>query len=100
MANEYPLSFEEFEEQVLELLFEYHSEEFIETLKKRLEDLKKRNPDYMQGLYNLSCFIYDNPHIYGESYKKAFDKKYLRSRAVHELREMVGLGMIPWDDLQ
>lgn len=98
--NNYPLSYEEFEEQVLELLFEDYGDEFIETLKKRLDILKNKNPDYMLGLYNLTCFIYDSPHIYGDSCKNAFEKDLLRSAPVHELREMIGLGMIPWDDLQ
>lgn len=98
--EKYPLTFEEFRELVLELLFEGYSDEFIETLKERLDILEKKEPDYMLGLYHHSCFIYDSPHIYGGSSKKEFEKGYLRSGAVHLLRESLGLGMIPWDDLQ
>lgn len=95
----YPLSYEEFKEKVLKLLFEYHSDEFIEVLKERLAVLEKEDPNYMEGLYKNSCFIYDSPHIYGESCKGAFEKNFLRSTPVHLLRESLGLGMIPWDDL-
>lgn len=97
MSNErkYPLTLEEFEEIVLELLFKYYSNDFIEILKKRLAILEKENPNYMLGLYEHTCFIYDSPHIYGESCKRAFDG----DAAGHLLREDLGLGMIPWDDL-
>ena len=76
MREEYPLSYEEFEEKVLELLFEYHSDEFIEVLKERLAVLEKEDPNYMLGLYKNSCFIYDSPHIYGESCKRSFEKNF------------------------
>ena len=99
MREEYPLSYEEFEEKVLELLFEYHSDEFIEVLKERLAVLEKEDPNYMLGLYKNSCFIYDSPHIYGESCKRSFEKNFLRGTPVRLLREMLGLGMIPWNDL-
>ncbi len=99
ISKEYPMTYEEFEEKVLELLFEYHSDEFIEVLKGRLAVLEKENPNYMLGLYHECCFIYDSPHIYGDSCKNAFEKELLRSTPVRLLREMLGLGMIPWDDL-
>lgn len=99
MSEKYPLSYEEFEEKVLELLFEYHSDEFIEVLKERLAVLEKEDPNYMLGLYKNSCFIYDSPHIYGESCKRSFEKDFLRGTPVHLLEELLGLGMIPWDDM-
>lgn len=99
MSNEYPLSYEEFEEKVLELLFEYYSDEFIEVLKERLAVLEKEDPNYMLGLYNHSYFIYDSPHIYGGSNKRAFEKDFLRGTPVRLLKESLGLGMIPWDDM-
>ena len=34
--KDYPMTYKDFEENVLELLFEYYSDEFIEVLKKRL----------------------------------------------------------------
>ncbi len=97
--NEYPMSYEEFEKQIFELLFEYHSDEFIEKLKERLSVLEKQDPTYMLGLYNETCFVYDSPHIYGDSAKRAFEKNFLRSTPVRLLRESLGLGMIPWDDM-
>jgi hypothetical protein len=97
--EDYPMNYQEFRETVLELLFEYYSDEFIEKLKERLDVLEKRDGDFMMGLYKHSCFIYDNPQIYGDTCKREFEKGFLRSGAVHLLRESLGLGMIPWDDL-
>lgn len=92
------MTYEEFEEAVMELLFKYYSDDFIEILKKRLSILKKKDPNYMLRLYKHTCFVYDNPHIYGETCKRAFDN-LLGSTAVDPLREDLGLGMIPWYDL-
>ncbi|MBQ2962610.1 hypothetical protein [Methanobrevibacter sp.] len=97
--NDYPLTYEEFKEKVLELLFEYHSYEFIKTLKKRLAVLEKEDPNYMLGLYKECCFIYDSPHIYGDNCKRAFERNLLRNTPVRLLEESLGLGMIPWEDL-
>lgn len=90
-TGEYPMTFEEFEEKVLELFFEYYSEEFVEKLKKQLEELEKEDPNYMKGLYEATCWRYDSPHLYGKNCKKVFEKEYLRHYPVYDLRTDVGL---------
>lgn len=89
--KKYPMTFEEFEEKVLELFFEYHSDEFIEILKKRLEDYEKIEPNFMKALYKHSCWVYDSPHIYGDTCKLQFEKERLRHYPVYRLRVIVGL---------
>lgn len=96
------MTFEEFEEKVLELFFEYYSDEFVEKLKRQLEEIEKENPNYMKGLYKATCWRYDSPHLYGKSCKRAFEKDYLRHYPVYSIRTDVGLedGFRGWYDVR
>ena len=87
----YPMTYEEFEKTVLELFFEYYSDEFVEILKKRLEEYEKEHPNFMKAIYDHTCWTYDSPHIYGDSCKLAFEKELLRNYPVYDLRVIVGL---------
>ena len=89
--KEYPMTFEEFKENVLYLFFEYYSDAFVKILKKRLEDYEKEDPNFMKALYDNACWEYDSPHIYGDSSKRVFEKEMLRNYPVYDLRVIVGL---------
>ena len=89
--KEYPMTFEEFKDKVLELFFEHYSDAFVEMLKKRLEEYEKEHPNFMKAIYDHTCWTYDSPHIYGDSCKLAFEKELLRNYPVYDLRVIVGL---------
>ena len=82
----YPMTYKQFEEGVVELfLAEYEGEE-LERMNKRIEGVLSESPNYMESFYGDTCFVYDNPQLYGENCKKAFEDYHLESTPVHNLR--------------
>ena len=84
--NNYPMTYKQFEERVVELFLAKYEGEELEHMKKVIEEELSESPNYMESFYGETCFVYDNPQLYGENCKKAFENYHLRSRAVHNLR--------------
>ena len=84
--NNYPMTYNQFEERVVELFLANYEGEELEHMKKVIEEELSESPNYMESLYGETCFVYDNPQLYGETCKKAFEDYHLKSRAVHNLR--------------
>lgn len=88
--NKYPLTYEEYEDKVIELFLEDYSDDKLEEMTKRIDDLLGEENHFIKQLYGYDCFTYDSPHIYGETCKKAFDDDFLRQTPVAQLRMLIG----------
>ena len=87
MAKKYPLTYEEYEKKVTELLLNNYKDEELETIITKLDEFLKVNPDFIKGLYNNDCFSYDHPEIFGDNTKKiTFSESHIISTAVHNLK--------------
>ena len=84
--NNYPMTYNQFEERVVELFLANYEGEELEHMKKVIEEELSESPNYMESFYGDTCFVYDNPQIYGENCKKAFEDYHLESTPVHNLR--------------
>ena len=71
--NNYPMTYNQFEERVVELFLANYEGEELEHMKKVIEEELSESPNYMESLYGENC-------------KKAFEDYHLKSRAVHNLR--------------
>ena len=92
MLNEenYPMTYEEYEKRVVELLLEDYEGESLEIVKARLEVELSEDPNFIHMLYGQDCFTYDHPEIYGETCKRTFEDSFLRQTPVANLRMIVG----------
>lgn len=92
MLNEddYPMSYKEFEKRVVELFLQDYEGEALEIVTERVDEVLSEEPNFIQTLYGESCFIYDSPHIYGETCKKTFEDSFLRQTPVANLRLLIG----------
>ena len=57
---------------------------------KRLNALLEYDPQFIEGLYEHSCFIYDNPKIFSGTCKKVFGDYLLKSIQVNTLNLILG----------
>jgi len=88
--NRYQMTYEEYEKRVIELFLDLYPEDKQEIGMERLNNLLESEPEFIEGLYACSCFCYDNPQLYGENCKKAFDDYHLESVPVHTLNLLLG----------
>ncbi len=88
--KKYPLSYEEYEDKIVELFLEEYSDEQLEEMTKRIDDLLGEENNFIQQLYGYDCFTYDSPHIYGDTCKKAFEDDFLKQTPVAQLRMLIG----------
>ena len=84
--NDYPMSYKEFEKRVVELFLEDYSDDSLEEMRERIDDEVKGDNNFIGMLYGQSCFIYDNPELYGDSCKDCFKDKFLKQTPVSQLR--------------
>ena len=70
MVKKYPMTYEEFKEKVMELLFEGMDPVEKKETEKELKDLLEGEPDMIKHLYSSTCGAYDrdeeNPGAYFE----------------------------------
>ena len=90
MTKEYPMTYEEFENKVIELYLDGISEDHKEMIKERIDNLLENDPTFLSGLYGQSCFYYDNPKKYGDVAKKEFEDENLKGTPVRTLDMFVG----------
>lgn len=87
---EYPMTYEEYEKRVMELLLEAYSEEEQEILISRLDALLEDGPNFIKEMYAESCFRYGRPDLYGKNSKKVLGDYLLRSIPVNTLEMIIG----------
>lgn len=92
MLNEedYPMTYKEFEKRVVELFLESYEGKTLEIMMERVDEELKNDPNYIHGFYGHACFVYESPHIYGETCKKVFEDNFLRQTPVANLRMLIG----------
>ncbi len=88
--NDYPMTYNEYEKRVIELLLEGYSEEEQEILISRLGALLEDDPNFIKGMYTESCFRYDRSDLYGKNSKKVFGNYLLKSIPVNTLEMIIG----------
>ena len=82
MAKKYPMSYEEFERRVMELLFEGMSSLEKKETEEELKELIDEEPDMFRHLYSSTCGAYDRDNEYPEAY---FEDALLLSRPVQTI---------------
>lgn len=88
--NKYPVTYEEYEKRVIELFLELYPEDKQEIGIERLNQLLEEDSQYIEGLYEHSCFIYDNPKIFSDTCKKVFEDYLLQAIPVNTLNMLLG----------
>ena len=86
----YPMTYKEYEQKVIDLFLEDYSDERMGEMIKRVDDLLSEEPNFIQTLYGYDCFTYESPQIYGENCKKVFEDKFLKQTPVAQLRLLIG----------
>ena len=66
MVKKYPMTYEEFKEKVMELLFEGMDPVEKKETEKELKDLLEGEPDMFKHLYSSTCGAYDRDKEYPE----------------------------------
>ena len=87
--NNYPMTYKQFEERVVELFLAKYESDELEHMKEVIGGVLSESPNYIESFYGETCFVYDNPQLYGENCKKAFEDYHLESRALHNLRRLL-----------
>ena len=71
--NNYPMTYKQFEERVVELFLAKYEGEELEHMKEVIEGELSESPNYIESFYGENC-------------KKTFEDYHLESRSVHNLR--------------
>lgn len=82
MVKKYPMTYEEFKEKVMELLFKGMDPVERKETEKELKDLLEGEPDMFKHLYSSTCGAYDRDKEYPEAY---FEDALLLSRPVQTI---------------
>ena len=88
--KDYPMTYKEFEQRVIDLFLENYEGKTLEIMMGRLDGVLDESPNFIEQLYGYNCFIYESPHIYGENCKKSFEDDFLRQTPVAQLRLLIG----------
>jgi hypothetical protein len=91
IEENYPMTYKEFEQRVVELFLEPYGDDVMDEMKSRVDDMLNEKPHcFLEMEYGAACFRYDSPHIYGDNCRKCFDDDYLKQTAVTNLRMIIG----------
>ena len=88
--KDYPMTYKEYEERVIELFLRTYPEDKQEIMVERLDKLFEKDPKFLDGLYGQTCFYYDHPDLYDETVLKMFDDYHLEAVPVHNLHMVLG----------
>lgn len=88
--KEYPIAYEEYEKRVIELFLKVYPDDKRKIMISRLSNFLKKDPNFIKELYVDDCFVFDNPQLYGDNCKNAFDDYHLESVAVNTLYMLLG----------
>ncbi len=86
--NRYPMTYEEFEKRIVELLLENYDGDVFEEMKIKVDEELSNDVPYTESFYGDACFTYDHPELYGENCKKEFEDFYLQKH-VNNLRMLI-----------
>ena len=86
----YPMTYEEYEKRVTELFLKLYPKDKQEVGKERLNNLLNAEPEFIEALYEDTCFCYDHPELYSETCKKVFEDYLLKSVPVNTLNMLLG----------
>ena len=86
--NRYPMTYEEFEKRVVELLLENYDGNILEEMKIKVKEELSNDIPYTESFYGEACFNYDHPELYGEVCKKEFEDSHLQKH-VNNLRMLI-----------
>lgn len=78
MAKEYPMTFEEYEKRVIELLFDGMNPVEKKETENELKDLLEFDSEFIKNLYGGDCYYYDQG-------QDAFCDELLLSRPVQTI---------------
>lgn len=84
------MTYEEYEKRVIELFLELYPKDKQEIGIERLNQLLEEDSQYIRGLYEHTCFIYDNPKIFSETCEKVFEDYLLQAIPVNTLNMLLG----------
>ena len=87
--SRYPMTYEEYEKRVVELLLEDYEGESLELMKAKIDEELSDRPSILEQEYGFECFRYDHPEIFGEDTKKRFEDNYLKQTPVSTLRKIL-----------
>ena len=90
ISKKYPMTYEEYEKRVIDLFIELYPKDKQEEGMERLNGLLEAEPEFIKGLYEDTCFHYDNPQIYSDTCKQVFDDYLLEAIPVHNLNLLLG----------
>ena len=90
MVKQYPMTYEEYEKRVIELFLDLYPKDKEDVAMERLNGLLEEDSQYIEGLYRHTCFIYDNPKIFGDTCKNVFEDYLLNSIPVNTLNMLLG----------
>ena len=82
MAKKYPMTYEEFKEKVMELLFEGMNPVEKKETEEQLTELLEFDPDFIKNLYSSTCGAYDRDEENPDTY---FEDALLLSRPVQTI---------------
>lgn len=88
--SKYPMDYEEYEKKVIAMFLELYPKDKQGIGKERLDNLLENDPQFIEGLYEHSCFIYDNPKIFSDTSKKVFEDYLLNAIPVNTLNKLLG----------
>lgn len=63
--KKYPMTYEEYEKRVIELLLKNVVPKEKKQLIEDLNDLLDFDPDFIRNLYGSDCYYYDHPEGFG-----------------------------------
>lgn len=86
----YPMTYKEFEEKVVNLYLDALNDEQLEIFLPLLEEELKKSPCFIQTIYGQTCFEYDNPDIFGEIVKHSFEDEFLKRNVVPQIEKFIG----------
>ena len=83
MAKKYPMTYEEYEKKVMELLFEGMTPVEKSETEAELKDLLNFDSEFIKNLYKSDCYDYD--HCDDGAPEAYFEDFLLQSRAVRTI---------------
>ena len=90
MTKKYPMTYEEYEQKIKTLFLQLYPQDKQGIAEERLNNLLQKEPEFIKGLYEETCFRYDHDNIYGEGSKNVFKDPSLNAIPVNTLNMLLG----------
>ncbi|WP_405268046.1 hypothetical protein [Methanobrevibacter sp.] len=86
----YPMTYKEYEQRVIELFIESYPMEHQERIMDRIDKLLEEDPYFIKFLYHQDCSYYDSD---ASNSGGIFNDDALKSRPVYNLELLIGGGL-------